>query len=32
MIFVTINNIFKKNNLTPLTSRAKRLKLFTERN
>jgi hypothetical protein len=32
MMFVIINNIFKKNSLTPLSSRAKRLKLFLERN
>lgn len=32
MMFVIINNIFKNNNLTALSSRAKRLKLFIERN
>ena len=32
MMFAIINNIFKSNNLTALSSRAKRLKLFIERN
>jgi hypothetical protein len=32
MVFTIINNIFKKNNLTALSSRAKRLNLFIERN
>ncbi len=32
MMFVILNNIFKNNNLMPLSSRARRLKLFLERN